>query len=130
MTGQTVILASDYQRHLAKRLIDAAPPGAVVNVREARRTSEQSDKMWAMLGDISRAKPMGRRLAPEIWKCLFLDDVGHKPKWEPSLDGDGVVNTGYRSSRLTKAQMSDVIERLYAFGAEHNITWSEGEAER
>jgi hypothetical protein len=81
--------------------------------------------MHAMLSDIALAKPMGRTLTPETWKCLLMDDLGFKPKWEPSLDGDGVVNTGYRSSRLTVAQMSDMIERMYAFGAEHGIEWSE-----
>ncbi len=123
--SQVVILRGDAQRDLACKLIGKAPPNAVVKIAEERRTTQQSDKMWAMLSDIARARPMGRVLPSETWKALFLDDLGHKPKWEPSLDGDGVVNTGYRSSRLTKAAMSDMIERIYAFGAEHGVLWSE-----
>ncbi|WP_185999967.1 recombination protein NinB [Novosphingobium lindaniclasticum] len=84
-----------------------------------------ADLLHAMLSDISRAKPMGRNLKPEIWKCLFLDAMGHQANWVLSLDGDGVVNTGFRSSRLTVAEMSDMIESLYAFGAEHGVEWSE-----
>ena len=64
--GQTIRLASDAQRHLAKRLIDVAPQGAVVNIQEARRTSDQNAKLWAMLSDVSRSKPMASRLPPNL----------------------------------------------------------------
>lgn len=124
-SGQTIRLVGPSQRNRAKMLIDRAPDGAVVNIRESTRTLEQNAKFHAMLSDISRAKPMGRAHDTETWKCIFLDACGFKPKWIPSLDGDGVVNTGYRSSRLTKAQMSEAIEAMYAFGAEHEIKWSE-----
>lgn len=127
MSGQTVILRGDAQRLLAKQLIDRAPVDAVVNVREATRTLEQNAKMHAMLSDIARAKPQGRIYTTEVWKCLFMDECGFKPNWVPSLNGDGVVNTGYRSSRLGKSEMSDMIEQMYAFGAEHGVRWSEGE---
>jgi hypothetical protein len=129
MTGQTIILRGPSQRAIAHQLIERAPMDAVLNIREATRTNEQNDKMWAMLSDISRAKPLGRVLAPDRWKCLFMDDLGHKPVWEPGLDGDGVVNVGYKSSRLTKAQMSDMIERMYAYGAEHGVRWTEPKSE-
>lgn len=60
MAGQTIILVGAAQRNLAKSLIDQAPRGAVVNVREATRNRDQNAKMWAMLSDVSRAKPEGR----------------------------------------------------------------------
>src|SRR3546814_8823114 len=72
MRGQTVILHGQSQRELAKRLIDKAPPGAVVNVQEARRTLDQNSKLWAMLSDVSRARPQGRMHPPETWKALFM----------------------------------------------------------
>lgn len=125
MSGQTVILSSSWARQKALRLVELAPERAVVNIRPETRSNEASAKMWCLLSDISRAKPMGRSLPPETWKCLFLDDLGHKPKWEPTIDGDGVINTGYRSSRLTKRAMSDMIERLYAFMSENNIASTE-----
>lgn len=123
--GQTLILANEQVRRLAHQLIDRAPERAVLNIREATRSLDQNAKMQAMLSDISRAKPMGRNLKTEVWKSLFMDALGHKATWEPSLTGDGVVNTGFRSSRLTVAQMSDMIESMYAFGAEHGVEWSE-----
>lgn len=124
MTGQTVILAGQSQRSFAKALIDAAPPYAVVNVREAKRSTEQNDKMWAMLSDISRAKPQGRMHTPDIWKALAMNACGHAVQFEAGLDGRPFP-VGFRSSRLTKSQMSDLIEFLYSYGAEHGVEWSE-----
>lgn len=128
MNGQTIILSSPVARSQAHRLIDLAPHGAVCNVREARRTSEQNDKMWAMLSDVSRQKPQGRVLPPHKWKALFMDAIGIPADWEPGLSG-GVVNVGYRSSQLTKSQMSDLIEQMYSYGAEHGVVWSEPKQE-
>ncbi len=121
---QTVILRQ-HNRHVAHRLIDAAPDGYVCKVSPPKRTSEQNEKLWAMLSDVARAKPQGRVYPPEIWKCLFMSEAGFEARWEPSLDGKGVVHVGFRSSRLNKAQFSELIEAIYAFGAEHGVEWSE-----
>lgn len=120
--GQTIALHGQHSRERAKRLIDTVPPGYVVNVRGPSRSSEQNAKLWAMLSDVSRAKPQGRVLAPDVWKALFMAQAGFKPRFEPSLDGQGVVPTGYKSSRLTKAEFSELIECIHAFAAEHGIT--------
>lgn len=130
MKGQTVRLIGDVQRQLARRLIDRAPLGAVVNVREATRTSDQNAKMWAMLSDVSRAKPQGRNLDTDTWKALFMASCGHRVRFEPALDGEGVVAIGFRSSHLTKDEMSDMIEAIYAYGSEHGVQWSEPGQER
>lgn len=127
-SGQTIILSNPSARQQAHRLIDLAPHGAVCNVQEARRTTEQNDKMWAMLSDVSRAKPEGRVLRPDKWKALFMDAIGIPADWEPGING-GVVNVGYRSSQLTKPQMSDLIEQMYSYGAEHGVVWSEPKEE-
>jgi hypothetical protein len=120
-TGQTIVLRSDASRATARRLIDIAPPGAVVNVREAKRTNAQNDLMWALLGAISRAKPQGRVLTPDVWKSVVLAACGHQVRFEPTLDGQGVIPIGFRSSRLTKAEMSEVIECIVAFAAENEV---------
>jgi len=64
-------------------------------------------------------------LKSEGWKALFMDMIDKKPSWEPNLDGTGVVCIGYKSSHLTKAEMSELIECIYAFGAEHGVKWNE-----
>jgi len=124
MAGQTVILRGERGRRLAHELIDRAPHGAVVNIREATRTTDQNAKLWAMLSDVSRAKPEGRRHTPDTWKCLFMSACGHAVQFEQGLDGTPFP-IGFRSSRLSKSQMSDLIEFIYAYGAQHGVVWSD-----
>jgi len=123
---QTVILASKREREIAKMLIDRAPWNAVLTIREAKRTTEQNDKMWSMISDISRAKPDGRMHTPEVWKALFMHACGHAVQFEHGLDGQPFP-VGFRSSRLNKQQMSDLIESIYAYGAEKGVVWTEPE---
>ena len=123
MSGQTVILSGDYQRALAKQLIDRAPPMAVLSIREGKRTTEQNSKLWALLSDVSRAKPEGRHHTPDIWKALFMSACGHAVQFEAGLDGRPFP-IGFRSSRLSKSQMSDLIEFIMAWGSERGVRWS------
>jgi len=125
--AQTVILHGPSQRAFAKTLVDRAPQGAILTVREANRTTEQNDKMWSMISDISRAKPDGRTHTPEVWKALFMHACGHAVQFELGLNGQPFP-TGFRSSRMTKAEMSDLIEFVYSYGAEKGVAWSEPEA--
>lgn len=123
--SQTVILTDAWRRSKAIELIHAAPTGSVCKVSAPRRSNEQNAKLWAMLSEVSRAKPEGRDYPPEIWKALFMAAAGHNPRFEPALDGNGVVHTGFRSSRLTKAEMSEVIEAIQAYSAQHEIELKE-----
>lgn len=122
---QTVILHGPKARLTAQQVVEGAPEGSVVRVDPPKRSLDQNAKMQAMLSDVSRAKPQGRELPPEIWKALFMAEAGFKPRFEVSLDGNGVVPIGYKSSRLNKAEFSDLIEAIYAFGAEHDVLWSD-----
>lgn len=124
MTAQTVILRNSYTRDRAHSMIQDAPDGYVVTIRPPRRSNDQNDKMWALIGDISIAKPEGREHTPEVWKCLFMAACGHAVAFENGLDGKPFP-IGFRSSRLTKAEMSDLIETIYEYGARHGVRWSE-----
>ena len=121
MSRLTIILSSAYNRARAKALIDRSPPGAVVTFEEARRTLAQNDKMHAMLTDLALAKPDGRSMPVHKWKALAMDMAGCKPEWERSLDGESMVCVGYKSSRLSKAQMGDVITAIQAYAADHGV---------
>lgn len=123
--GQTVILANPSNRDFAKHLIDIAPDRAVVNIRESNRTLDQNAKMWAMISDVSRAKPEGRVLRSEQWKSAFMSALGHEVQWLNGIDGHPPFPDDLRSSRLTKAEMSDLIEFIYEYGSRHNVKWSE-----
>ena len=99
----------------------------VVTIKEASRTPDQNSKMWAMLSDISRAKPEGRVWATEVWKAGFMSMLEHEYLWQPGLDGGMPFPAGFRSSRLNKAQMADLITCIQEYGDRHGVVWSEGE---
>lgn len=121
---QVIHLRGERQRELAKSLIDKAPDNAVVKISPEKRSDDQNAKMWAMLSDVSRSKPEGRRHIPEVWKCLFMQACGHEVTFEHGLDGRPFP-LGFHSSKLTKAQMSDLIEFIYSYGAKHGVRWSD-----
>ena len=123
--GQTIILRNDYTRVQAHRLIEQAPQGAVLNIRAARRTVDQNALMWALLSEISRAKPEGRTLTPDVWKSLFLHALDHSQRFEMALDGKGMVPVGFRSSRLSKEQFSALIDTIHEYAARHGIVLSD-----
>jgi hypothetical protein len=121
--AQTVILDSRYRRDQAHRLVDAAPVGAVLTIAPPKRSTDQNARFWAMLSDISRAKPDGRTHTPETWKALFLHAMGHASRFEMGLNGEPFP-VGFRSSQLSKAQMSDLMEFMSSWAAEKGIVFS------
>lgn len=123
--GQTLILSNPDVRRRAHQLIEMAPHAAVLNIKQAARTSDQNAKLWAMLSDIARAKPQGRVLSTEVWKALFMNAAGFTCTFEPTLDGQGVIPLGFKSSRLNKAEFSDLIEAIHCFAAEHGIQFTD-----
>jgi ABC-type branched-subunit amino acid transport system ATPase component len=42
----------------------------------------------------------------------------------PGIDG-GIVFLGEPTSGMSKQEMSDLIELLYSFGAEHGVEWAD-----
>jgi hypothetical protein len=121
--GQTVILGNAFSRARAHRLIEAAPNGHVMNVREPTRSTAQNDKMWAMLGDVSVAKPEGRRLTPDDWKAVFMNACGWEVQFLEGLDGRPFPS-GFRSSHMTVKQMADLITFIQAYGDQHGVAWT------
>lgn len=127
MAGQTIILRGPHQRDLARSWIDIAPQNAVVNIREEARNKDQNAKMWAMLSDISRAKPEGRQWTVDTWKAAFMHSLGHQCAFAEGLDGSGPFPVGFRSSRLTVKQMADLITVIAEYGDRHGVRWTDPE---
>lgn len=121
--AQTISLQSQKQRDVAKSLIDLAPSGAVVTIRLSKRTSDQNAYLWSLISDVSRAKPEGRTHTPEVWKALFMAACGHMVQFEAGIDGGPPFPVGFRSSRMTKKEMSDLIEFIIEYGTRHGVAW-------
>lgn len=120
--GHTFILGKD--RREVHRTVDAAPVGYVCEVREQRRSNDQNDKMWAMLGDVSRAMPEGRRHTPEDWKAIFMNACNWEVQFLEGLDGRPFPS-GFRSSRMSKSQMANLITYIQEYGDRQNVRWSD-----
>jgi hypothetical protein len=112
------------QRERAAKLAYTAPDGWIADYHEPKRTGEQNDRMWAMLTDISHQKPLGRRHTPDDWKAIAMNACGWECQFCEGLDGRPFP-MGFRSSQLTKSQMSTLIDWLQAFGDEHGVVWSD-----
>jgi hypothetical protein len=117
-----LILANDAIRKKAKEWIDKAPAGMRLEFREPVRSKEANDKMWACLTDVSRqVLHMGKTYPPDIWKSLFMAALGEEVKFIPALDGVSFIPLGYRSSELSKAEMSELIEFIIAEGTKRGV---------
>lgn len=126
MSRAVVFLTSKANRERAARWCATAPDGTSVEFRKEKHSRDQQKRMWAMLGDISKqTRWHGSKLDQEDWKLLFLQALTSELRLVPNMAGDGFVPLGRSSSRLTKGEMSDMIELMYQFGAERGIVWSE-----
>lgn len=117
---QTVILRAHGDRALAIQLISRAPDNACVTIKPEKRSDDQNRLMWAILSDVSRAKPGGRMHTPEVWKELFCHACGHAVQFEMGLNGQPFP-VGFRTSRMTKSEMTDLIEFIFSWCAENGV---------
>lgn len=124
MRGQTFILRES-NRAFVRSMLDGTPNGHVVNIAAPKRTNEQNARMWAMLSDVSRTAPEGRKWTTEAWKCAFMHSLGHQCQFAEGLDDSGPFPIGYRTSRLGVKQMIDLITVIYEYGDSHGVAWSE-----
>ena len=123
MRGQVTILRPQ-TRALAMERLRAAPDGLVMTISEPRRSKVQSDKMWAMLTDVSIACPGGRKHTADRWKMVMMQACGHEVQFEIGLD-NLPFPVGFKSKELTVRQMTDLITFIYQYGDEHGVKWSE-----
>ena len=118
------ILVHQQARANAVECVRSAPEGYCVEVKQKTRTLEQNAKMWAMLSDVSEQVIWhGQRLTPENWKDVFTAAL-KRQQVVPGIDG-GFVVLGASTSRMTKGEMAELVEFMYAFGAEHEVRWSD-----
>ena len=101
----------------------------IVRPVKSRRTLEQNAKLWAMLGDISRqvewpVNGVMQKLDSEDWKSLMTAAARQEIRMAQGING-GVVMLGESTKRMTVAELGDVIECMYVFGAEKGVVWSE-----
>lgn len=122
----TLNTQADYDK--AARWLRQARPGTRVEFKASKRTIPQNDRMWAMLTDVAQqATHIGNRYTPDQWKVLFMHACGREVQFLPGLDGKTFLPWGQSSSDLSKEEMTDLIECIFAWGAENGVTFHEHE---
>ena len=96
----------------------------VVTLGRQKRTNDQNALLWAVLTDVStQVDWYGSKLTKEEWKDVF-SAAWKQQEVVPGING-GFVVMGVRTSQMSKSQLSELIEIIYAFGAEKDVRWSD-----
>jgi len=131
MEAQTVTLYSATQAHgvidgLWKSIKPMLLSGhrMVLSIKPEKRSLPQNSRMWAMLAEVSRQVDWhGQKLEAGEWKDVFTAAL-KRQKVVPGIDG-GFVVLGSSTSKMSKGEMSELMELMAAFGAQRGVEWSE-----
>ncbi len=98
----------------------------VLEVRPQTRSDAQNKLLHAMLGDIARqVEWAGKKRDTDTWKRLltaaWLRARGESVELLPALDGHGVDVVFRHTSKLTRAECSELCEFVMAWCAEHDV---------
>lgn len=111
------------RQHLAEKVANL-PDGYDIKAGPPTRNLEQNAALWAMLTDVSEQIVWhGRKLSPDSWKCIFTATL-KKQDVVPGIDG-GFVVIGQSTSKMTKHEMSDLLELIASFGAQNNVKFKD-----
>ena len=93
-----------------------------LSIKDATRSTEQNALLHALLTDISRRREWaGARRDVETWKRLFtaawLRAKGEHVEMLPALDGHGVDIVFRRTSTLSVAECSELVDYIQAWDA-------------
>lgn len=121
----TLILRDDRVKQTARHYIDIAPPDTVVKFYAPSRTGSQNALLWVLLGEVaSQSSLHGVQHTKEGWKVIFMSALGHESKFVLGINHE-VVPLEARTSKMSKEQMTDLIEFIFQYGAENGVTFDE-----
>lgn len=124
-----VTLSSENQKTHAKRLIDEAPAGYTVDIKEPSRTRDQENKFHAMVDDIARQVEWhGEWYNKDQWKIILTAGL-QRQQVVPGIGG-GFVAIGRSTSSMGVSEYADLIAFTDQFGTEAGVRWSEPEQDR
>jgi hypothetical protein len=118
-------LFSPRQRSLAIEAVRNAPEHCVVEIKPRTRTLDQNAMLWRLLTITSRNIPWkvngeDTLLTPDEWKDVFTASLSQEHRIAKGIRG-GFVMLGKSTSRMTVSQLSELIEFIYGFLAEHGV---------
>lgn len=121
---QTFILSHRLARDRALEAVRQAQENYIVTISEPKRSLVQNALMWVLLGELSnQVEWHGIKLTPENWKDMCTAAL-KKQEVVPGIDG-GFVVLGTSTRKMSKQEMSELIEFIYAFGAQRGVEFGE-----
>ena len=119
-------LAHAIARQRALEAVKNAPDGYIVTVRGPTRNLEQNAALHALLQEIAESRQWaGQPLDVEDWKRLltaaWMRATGRGIRLVPAMDGQGFDALYQRTSTLTKAEMSELIDYIQAWRASDDV---------
>lgn len=110
-------------RQNALAAVAHAPEGWRVKVEPPKRTLEQNALLHALLTEVAATRTWaGQRWDIEDWKRLltaaWLRARKESPVMVPAIDGSGFDVLYRRTSQLTKAECSELVEYIHAWMAD------------
>lgn len=124
MKSVSIRLTGQRQRDHAKSLLDSAPDGYVCKIATETRRDRQNALLWSHIQDIQKQVPEMASFSPEDVKNRFMHALGIEMRFLPCLEGEGMFPVGLRSSTLTVAQFSGLVELINEWAARHGVKWS------
>ena len=99
-------------------------------VRPEKRSNDQNALLHALLSEIAaKVEWAGARRDVETWKRLctaaWLRARGESLEVLPALDGKGIDVVYAPTSKLTKAELSELVEFVSAWAIEHGVELAE-----
>lgn len=96
-----------------------------------QRSTEQNAKLHALLSDIAEQKEWaGRKWEVEDWKRLLVGAFdranGGQTKIAPAIDGQGIEVIYRHTSKMSKPEMSELIEYATAWAVEQGVVLNDG----
>lgn len=127
MSRRLLVIRTPADRAQIGRWAANVPVGTTVEFKAARRSLDQNALLWSRLGEISRQVVWyGAKLSAEDWKDVLTASL-RKARVVPGIDPGTYVPLGMRTSDMTVAEMSDLLELIAAFGANHGVVFHDTE---
>lgn len=111
-------------------LVDAFGRGLRITIERVTpiRSVQQNALMWALIGDIVNqvqwpVDGVMEWLEPEEWKEILTAGLTKTQRVASGIEG-GFVMLGKRTSRMSKKEMSELLEFIFYFGANRGVAWS------
>ena len=122
MSRHAITLRTEGDRRKVMDWLRGCAFGYRIEVKEPKRSDEQNDRMWSMLGDIAKVGTInGKQFKPEAWKVIFMQAIGKESGFLPTLDGESFFPSGFKSSDLTVREMSDLQTFMEVWAAENGV---------